>query len=105
MATAGETIKQARENLGLSQEQLAARLGVAVSTIGHYERDQRHASGTLKRIGAALGVSLFTLLGEPGNGDPEIELVDQQIIALLKGHPLEVHVKALAMLRLVVEQS
>lgn len=61
----GGRIKEARKKAGLKQSELAEKLGVAVITIGQYERNQRQPRlEQLQRIAAALGVSFFDLLSK-----------------------------------------
>lgn len=60
----GERIKAARNKAGLKQSELAEKLGVAVITIGQYERGKRQPRlEQLQAIAAALDVSVNYLLG------------------------------------------
>lgn len=55
----GKRLKKARENLGLSQYELADLAGVRVVTIWKYEQRQQDPKlSTAMRIAEALGVSL-----------------------------------------------
>lgn len=59
----GEQIKKARKKAGLKQSELAEKLGVAVITIGQYERNQRQPRyKQLQRIAEALGTTVNWLL-------------------------------------------
>lgn len=59
----GEQIKKARKRAGLKQSELAEKLGLAVITIGQYERGQRQPRyDMLQRIAEALGVSAQELV-------------------------------------------
>jgi transcriptional regulator with XRE-family HTH domain len=61
----GAQIRKIREELGLSQEQLAGRVGTAQSTISQLEQGERNPSyKTLRSLANALGVSVSYLLGE-----------------------------------------
>lgn len=64
-------IREARERAGLTQEQLAARLGVRQSAVSHWERDKNPTAANVFRIADALGVTpdvifRYLLQGELG---------------------------------------
>lgn len=62
--TIGERIQEARKQAGLKQAELAEKLGVAVITIGQYERDKRQPRlEQLQAIAAALDIPLPELMG------------------------------------------
>ncbi len=62
--TFGERVKHFREANGLTQEQLAAAIGVAKTTVTGYERGNREPDvAKIKRLASALGVSGDELLG------------------------------------------
>lgn len=92
--TVGGQIKKARKKAGLKQSELAEKLGVAVVTIGQYERNQRQPRyDQLQRIAAALGTTVSNLLppdnyweDEDGVGhtepaQPEVVVHDEPIQA------------------------
>lgn len=54
-------IKELRENLGLSQKELADRAGVAQSTVHYIETGRSPEYKTLKKIAKALNVSVAAL--------------------------------------------
>ncbi len=61
----GERIKSLRENLGLSQEELAHSTGMHKNTIARWERDELQPRGTsLAKIARALRTTSTYLLGE-----------------------------------------
>ncbi|MEB3179065.1 MAG: helix-turn-helix transcriptional regulator [Nostocaceae cyanobacterium] len=63
-------LKRLREAAGLSQQELAFRIGVAVATISRWERGVSPAMMTvpqMKALGKALGVSLEELPDEFGS--------------------------------------
>ena len=63
--TIGEAIKKARNKAGLTQKQLAIKLGVSFTLVSQYERGTRNPKPeTLDRIATALGMTLETLLDE-----------------------------------------
>jgi DNA-binding XRE family transcriptional regulator len=64
------TIKQLREELGLSQEKLAQALGVRRATISDYERGKQYPKGL------EMGLRLGILLGRAGRN------LDDLILAL-----------------------
>ena len=62
----GERLAAAREHLGLSQMQLAERLGVSQKVITYWERNEvALRSEQLNAIAEALGISVEELLGQP----------------------------------------
>jgi transcriptional regulator with XRE-family HTH domain len=62
--TIQEQIKQARKDKGLTQQQLADRLGVTQSTVGQYETNKEPPKvSTLAKIASALGISVSSLIG------------------------------------------
>ncbi len=59
----GGNIARWRRERGLSQEEVAHRVGVTVSYFGQIERGQRNPTiGVLARVAEALGVELVRLL-------------------------------------------
>lgn len=63
--TTGEKIRAARKRAGLTQKELAEKLGVTGSLIGIYETDRRKPKNdTLDRIASALGVPFVELLSD-----------------------------------------
>ena len=69
----GERISALRRARGLSQAELARRLGVSASAMGMYEQGRREPSAqTLVTIAQALGVTTdYLLTGIPGPGQEE----------------------------------
>ena len=60
--TVGENIQKIRKDMGLTQKELAEKVGVATITIQQYERNVRVPKiETLSKIGAALGVLWYEL--------------------------------------------
>ncbi|MDD6735720.1 MAG: S24 family peptidase [Clostridiales bacterium] len=67
----GSKLKDLRKRAGLSQEELAKKLGISKSTIGMYEQGQRkkpQSDEVLKSIADFFGVSLDYLMGYEGSG-------------------------------------
>lgn len=74
----GELIKQARTAAGITQAELAKRLGVTPQAISQYERGIKNPkTETLKKIAAALGVPWYKLLSDNPNEQLDIILSDQ----------------------------
>ena len=62
--TIGQRIRAARKKAGMTQRQLADKLGIPYQSIGQWENDQRNPKiTTLQRIAGALGVHVFDLTG------------------------------------------
>ena len=68
--TTGERIRNARKRAGMTQKELADRLGVQFQNVSSLERDERSPKfETLKKIAAALDVSVGELLGTDPQSD------------------------------------
>ena len=79
--TTGQYIKRARQKAGMTQAQLAEKLGIPYQSIGQWERDIRNPKlDTLKRIAAALNITIQELAGIP-------KLVDEKNIWELPDTP------------------
>lgn len=58
----GEEIRAARKRKGLTQKQLAEKMGVTETYISQYERDLRRPKPeTVRRIAAALEIDVFSI--------------------------------------------
>lgn len=63
--TTGEMIKAARKKAGMTQAQLAEKLGIAYQTVAQWENDLRNPKlNTLQRIAAALTVPVTELIDD-----------------------------------------
>jgi HTH-type transcriptional regulator, cell division transcriptional repressor len=72
VATFGDRLAGAREAAGLTQEQLAQRLGVRLTTLQNWEDDLAEPRGNrLQMLAGMLNVSLRWLLTAEGDGLPE----------------------------------
>lgn len=59
MSTMGERIRENRKRAGLTQEQLAKKIGVSMMSIRRYEKDERIVTNdTLQKIADALDVKI-----------------------------------------------
>ena len=69
----GARIAALRRQAGMSQAQLAARLGVSASAVGMYEQGRREPSGdVLVELGRIFGVSVdYILTGTPSPQEEE----------------------------------
>lgn len=62
--TTGQLIKAARKEAGMTQAELASKLGIPYQSVSQWERDTRNPKyDTLQRIAAALGVHPGKLMG------------------------------------------
>lgn len=86
-ATFGDRVAAGREALGLSQEELARKLGVKLKTVQGWEEDlSEPRANKLQMLAGLLNVSLMWLLNGKGEGisEPEGEGgLDRDISALL----------------------
>lgn len=63
--TTGERIREARKCAGLTQEELASKLGISYQSIGQWERNIRNPKPeTIQKIAKALGVTVTDLVTE-----------------------------------------
>lgn len=61
--TTGSAIRIARNKAGLTQKELADKLGIPYQSIGQWENDKRNPKfETLEKIAAALNTSVYVLL-------------------------------------------
>ena len=68
MTYTGPKIKAARKSAGISQAELAERIGVPYQSIGQWERNERNPKiETLQRIADALSIPVYQLFGPEPN--------------------------------------
>ena len=94
----GKRVRKQRQLIGLTQQELAERIGVSTSFVGHVERGTRKASlETLVALSNALGVGVDYLLAGSLEGSPDEEnpstlmdpnrrLVIREILSTLQEH-------------------
>lgn len=94
----GKRVRKQRQLIGLTQQELAERIGVSTSFVGHVERGTRKASlETLVALSNALGVGVDYLLAgslqsspdeenPSGAMDPNRRLVIREILTTLQEH-------------------
>jgi len=88
----GRRLKESRQKLGLTQEQLAERAGLHYSYIGQVERGDKNPSlKSLYRLAGALNVGIDYLLEEDGSyrDRTAADLLLSELISLLKDRPEE----------------
>jgi transcriptional regulator with XRE-family HTH domain len=75
--TSAEEIRSAREQAGLTQEELGAKLGVSMRTVGNWERGSTIPRSKARAIQAVLGEYLATTEGnEPSlSAASDVELL------------------------------
>lgn len=77
MKTFGERLKNLRLNLGLTQTELAEKLGISTSTVGMYEQNRREPDyATINKISSLFTVSTDYLLNGKDNSRDVNELVN-----------------------------
>ena len=73
-ATFGDRIVAARQAMGLSEAQLARRLGIKVQTLRNWEDDRAEPrANKLQMLAGMLNVSIIWLMSGEGPGVPEIK--------------------------------
>lgn len=75
-------IRDARRTLGLTQDELARRVGVSRSAVAQWETDRTgQIRVNLARVAAVLGVSIAYLIsGETGAGSINAETADERAL-------------------------
>lgn len=88
--TLGERMKWARDQRGLSQQQLADLAGVSQSAIGSYEAGHRKQPRELLAVASALKVSPYWLQTGEGAWEDPHEAEDDQSVQFMRGPGPEV---------------
>ena len=85
-ATFGDRLSAARETAGLSQEELAERIGVRLTTLQAWEDDGAEPRGNrLQMLAGMLNVSLMWLMSGEGDGlDGPVAVADDNGNAALR---------------------
>lgn len=83
-AFCGENLKKIRENLGLTQKQLAAELNIAASTVGMYEQGRRQPDlDTLIKMSDKLRIPTSMLMQAKYKLNIKSIQIDEIIIELI----------------------
>jgi transcriptional regulator with XRE-family HTH domain len=85
-ATFGDRLAAARERAGMAQRDLAARLGVKLSTLKGWEEDRSEPrANRLQMLAGMLNVSMVWLMTGAGEGvaAPSVEAPEAEIAAIL----------------------
>lgn len=78
--TTGQLIQRARKKAGLTQSELAEKIGASVVTIGQYERNKRQPRiEQLRSIARAIGVEWTELVPEEDRAEAVIEHIKDEI--------------------------
>ena len=104
-ATFGDRVAAAREQAGMSQEVLAKRLGVRLSTLRKWEDDHSEPrANRLSMLAGLLNVSMMWLINGEGEGldapDEESNSDVTAVLAQMRVLSAEMHKKAESMARL-----
>lgn len=92
--TVGERIKAARKKAGMTQKELADKLGIPYQGISQYERGVRNPKiDTLEKIADSLGVTLEELLSARTQGIPPAYSlpIESGMVATLDWHARKNH--------------
>lgn len=77
IATFGDRLAGAREALGISQEDMARRLGIKLKTVVAWENDwSEPRANKLQMVAGLLNVSIRWLLTGEGTGPEDPDLID-----------------------------
>lgn len=84
--TTGARIKEARKAAGMTQAELANRLGVSQAMVAQYESDSRKPKHkTLQKIAEALETSVFSLMEfDETELSSFVQNLDQTLLSLIK---------------------
>lgn len=86
----GDRIRTAREQAGLSQEELAAKAGGSTNTIGSIEAgNKRTQPGKLTAVREALGLPTLVVAQEEEGFPPDVKIVRDAIGMWLLKYPPE----------------
>ena len=82
MNNVGKLIERRRRQLGLSREDVAARLGVTPQTVLNLERDRNYNLGTrmLQRLEVALGIEIHISFKEARTMDNRLRIGNDELI-------------------------
>jgi len=80
------TVRKLRESAGLTQAELAGRMGVSQPIIGRLEgaKDHQPRFDLLDRVAAAVGLGVRVVFCEPGKGAQPLAVIDEGAVARLE---------------------
>lgn len=89
MGSVGENIKELRERLNLSQNQLGERIGKSRTAIWQYEHGYTYPRmGTVEKLATALGVSKTDIIGNGTRTDYYMlnveSIVEQEMLDIMR---------------------
>ena len=83
-STFGDRLAKARDYAGMSQAELARRLGVKLATLRNWESDRSEPrANRLSMLSGLLGVSIIWLMTGDGDGAPELEPAGSDLAGVL----------------------
>lgn len=81
-ATFGDRLTLAREAQGMSQEDLARRLGIRLQTLKNWEDDRSEPrANRLQMLAGVLGISMVWLLTGEGEGGPSLRAREERTVS------------------------
>ncbi|CDF42740.1 transcriptional regulator [Roseburia sp. CAG:182] len=102
--TLGQRIRRERQNLHLTQEQLAEKLNVSSAYIGFVERGERNLTlNKLSLLADILGVSIDYLLSDDTGSSPSAN--EKQMLSLFASASREDQELILDLMRTVLRRS
>ena len=111
MSSQSNRIKQRRIALGMSQEELAFRIGTSQKQISRYEREQNDPTGdVLAKLAYALNTTSDYILGNTDNPEKDVtetnlDPLEIEVVALLRGQPEDVRQRALNVLKAMIPED
>jgi len=80
MSTFGEKVRNKREEMNLSQEQLASLVGISRRSISNYETEvKKPYYSTLRKLASALGVTIYYLQND-NIEDPQANIDEEPYV-------------------------
>lgn len=84
IATFGDRVVAAREAMGMTQTQLARRMGIQIKTLRNWEEDRSEPrANKLQMLAGMLNVSIIWLMSGQGQGVSELDETDSGDLDML----------------------
>lgn len=105
MSSQSQRIKQRRISIGMSQEELAHRIGTTQSQISRYERGVNDLTGdVLAKLAYALNTTTDYILGitdspERGVNENNLDELETEIVTLLRNNSEDARKRALSVIK------